>query len=108
MWGTRLRQYITLRRPYFGNNQTCLEGYIVYCCSTAYEDYSDSGFSCSETCDDAMKAILRDPNGSEFTYTHTLWAKDCSGYYRPFSRSWDVTRKPIDLRPRLALSGIGE
>jgi hypothetical protein len=84
-----------------------LEGYYVYCCSTQYEDFSDSGYTCSEVCDDTLRAILKDPDASEFALTHTLWAKDCSGHYRPFSRTWDVTRKPIDLRPKLVLSAIG-
>lgn len=100
-------QYITLRQPRFGGNQTCLVGYLVYCCSTQYQDYSDSGFTCSFVCDDLLKGFLNTPGGAEFTITHTLWAKDCSGLYRPFSRSWDVTRNLVDLKPRLSLSGIG-
>jgi hypothetical protein len=100
-------QFITLIRPYFGSNQTCLEPYWVFCCNTEYLDYTDSGFYCSEICDDAVKAILKDPSLSEFAMTHTLWAKDCSGHFSPLARSWDVTQKPLDLRPRLSLSGIG-
>ncbi len=101
-------QYITLRYPDYGSGSpTCLEGYYVYCCSSQYEDYSDTGDACSDVCDDAVKAILKDPDAAEFTWTHTLWAKDCSGHYGPFSRTWDITPRPIDLRPRLSLSGIG-
>ena len=100
-------QFITLRQPRFGGTQTCLQGYIVYCCDQPYQDDSDSGEYCSFVCSSAVDAILKDPDASEFTLTHTLWAKDCSGHYRPFSRTWDVTRKPINLKPRLALSGIG-
>jgi len=106
--GNNCSQYITLIRPSSGSNSTCLVPYMVYCCNTQYEDFNDSGFYCSFVCDDAVKAILKDPDASEFSMTHTLWAKDCSGHYRPFSRSWDVTRKLIDLRPpRLGVSGIG-
>jgi hypothetical protein len=100
--------YMVRRFPQFGGNQTCLEGYFIYCCDQQYQDFSDSGETCSEECDDGLKAILKDPNAVEFTFTHTLWAADCSGHYRPFSRTWDVTQQPIILRkPRLNLSGIG-
>ncbi len=99
--------FITLIKPGFGSNPTCLAPYIAYCCNIGYLDYTDEGFSCSYSCDDAVKALLKNPDASEFTLTHTLWAKDCSGHYRPFARSWDAPEKPIDLRPRLALSGIG-
>jgi hypothetical protein len=105
--GENCSQSITLVRPYFGGNQTCLEPYFVYCCSTEYLDYTSSGFYCSGECDDAVKAILKDPVASEFSWTHTLRAKDCSAHFRPFFRSWDASEKPIDLRRRLTLSGIG-
>jgi hypothetical protein len=106
--GPPAEQFITMRSPQFGSNQTCLEGYIIYCCESQFQDYSDSGWPCSEVCDDALKAILKDPDASKFTLTHTLWASDCSGHYRPFARSWDVTRRRpmIDLRPKLKLSVI--
>jgi hypothetical protein len=99
--------FITLIQPYYGSNPTCLASYVVYCCNIPHGDFTDSGFSCSEECDDGVKAILKDPDLSEFSWTHTLWAKDCSGNFRPFSRSWDVTQRPLELRPKLTLSGIG-
>jgi len=97
------RSSIVLRRPLFGNNQTCLEGYIQYCCSTGFQDYTDSGESCSEICDDAVKSMLKDSNVLEFSMTHTLFAKDCSGHYKPFARSLEPRERPLDLRPKLTL-----
>ena len=99
-------QGVPVIRPYFGSASTCLEETFVSCCSTQIVDYNDTGVACSDVCDDAVKALLRDSNASEFSLTHTLWAKDCSGRYRPFARSWDAPEKPINLRLRLALSGI--
>lgn len=102
-------QGVAVLRPYFGYNETCLDSTYVWCCSTQIQDYNDTGVSCSDFCDSSLRALLKDPDASEFSLTHTLWAKDCSGYYRPFARSWDAPpQKLIDLRPsRIDLSGLG-
>jgi hypothetical protein len=80
---------------------------FIWCCDTQELDYNASDESCSVFCDDAVSTLLKDPYASEFALTHTLWVKDCSGHYRPFALSWDAPEKPIDIRPRRALSGIG-
>ncbi len=99
-------QTVPVIEPYFGSASTCLEPVFTPCCSTQVYDYNDSGSPCSDVCDDAIKALLRDQAALEFSLTHTLWVRDCSGRYRPFARLWDGPEKPIDLKSRPALSGI--
>lgn len=100
-------QTVPVIQPYFGSASTCLEPIYTPCCSTQIPDYNDSGSPCSDVCDDAIKALLKDQAAVEFSLTHTLWAKDCSGRYRPFARLWDGPEKTINLKPKSALSGIG-
>ncbi len=100
-------QSVAVLRPIFSSAPTCLETTFVWCCDSQQFSYGDTGESCSGFCDDAVRALLKDRDASEFSLTHTVWAKDCSGRYRPFARLWDAPEKRIDLRSRLALSGFG-
>jgi hypothetical protein len=77
----------------------------VWCCDAQVLDYN-VGDWCSGQCNEV--ALLKDRGVLEFALTHTLWARDCSGHYQPFARSWDAPKRPIDLKPRLGLSGIGD
>jgi hypothetical protein len=97
---------VSVNRLYFGSVQYCMEESFLWCCSTQIPDWNSVGY-CNEggECEDL--AFLKDPAVLEFSLTHTLWVKDCKGRFGPLARSWEAPEKPINLRPRLALSGIG-
>ncbi|HTX76174.1 MAG TPA: hypothetical protein VMD29_08220 [Terracidiphilus sp.] len=90
----------------FGSDKYCMSLSYVSCCSSQVPDWEVDGI-CGEDCGE-LAAFLKDPSVLEFGLTHTLWVKDCSGHTGPYARSWDAPpSRLINLKPKLALSGIG-
>lgn len=101
-------QYVTVQQPYYPGNW-CVYEISVPCCSTYLPDYSVGDYcDGSHGCDAAAtRALLKRPDVLEFAFTHTLWLADCSGHVGPSAHLWEPPAKPIELRPRIRLSGIG-
>lgn len=89
-------QTVVVNQVYGDGQLVGLEPSFMWCCNEEIQDYT--GWDCITFESSIRQEVM------EFAMTNTLWMRDCTGHYGPFTRSSSAPERPLHLRPKLKLN----